>query len=127
VLGDHREEFASTLFEWTKSDYEEQWRYAITSLLQGKEKVALIVYFVSSVNSDNFEWWPMYRLGDNVALQDHMLWYDQLAKPFLIEGQFEFVKNRQTLNEDGERISEWSVPLASIREFAVASGWLTGG
>lgn len=123
VLGDHREEFASTLFEWNKNDYEEQWRLAITSLLQGREKVALMVYYVSPAGSDNFEWWLMYRVGDTVALQDHMPWYDQFPEPFSIERQFDFVKDRRTVNEDGHKISEWSAPLASIREFAIASGW----
>ena len=119
-LGDFQEEFASTLYEWKQSDYEEQWHYAMTSLLEGAEKVALMVYYVNPAESINFEWWPMYRVGDMVALQDHMPWYDQFADPFSIERQFDFVSDRRIANEDGQRISEWSVPLESVREFAIS-------
>jgi len=84
-----------------------------------------MVYYVNPAESANFEWWPMYRVGEMVALQNHMPWYDQLAEPFSIERQFEFVRDRTTSDEDGQRISEWSVPLESVREFAVAKGWIS--
>jgi hypothetical protein len=125
VLGDFQESFASTLYEWKQSDYENQWREAISSLLDGTEKVALMVCYVNAGESDNFEWWPMYRVGDMVALQNHMPWHDQFAEPFSLERQFEFVRDRRTANEEGQQISEWSIALESVREFAVAKGWIS--
>jgi hypothetical protein len=77
VIGDYQEEFCASLYEWTKDDYQAQWRNAILALLHGEDKVALMVYYVSQVYSDNIEWWPMYKLGETVVFQNHMPWYDQ--------------------------------------------------
>ena len=117
VLGDFRENFAASLYQWSKADYEAQWRNAIRTLLEGS-KSALMVHYVSPEFADNFEWWPMYRVGDVVYLQNHLPWYDQLPGPFSPENMLSFVKDRITINEDGNRISEWSVKLSDIEAFA---------
>jgi hypothetical protein len=122
VLGDFQEEFASVLSEWSTSDYERQWQEAIVALLSGREKVGLMTEYVGP-NASHHVWWPLYRLGSEAAAQNHIAWHDPFAEPFAIERQFDFVRDRRTMNEDGQSISEWSVPLESIRKFAIASGW----
>ena len=117
VLGEFKENFVASLYQWNKVDYETQWRDAIKALIEGS-KSALIVEYVSPEFSSKLEWWPMYRMENVVYIQNHLLFYDQLTRPFTLENMFSFVKDRVTVNEDGNRISEWSVKLSDVEDFA---------
>ena len=123
VIGEWRESFLSSLYEWTKQDYERQWQAAINSLVQGAEKSALITEFVGPEASSHLQWWPLYRLGGTVYFHNQILFYDQLSEPFSLADISKFVSERQTVNEDGAAISEWSIPLSALEEFARNSGW----
>ena len=81
IIGDSQEEFAASLFLWSKENYQSQWRDAIGSLLQGRDRAALIVEYVGPEASGKLEWWPMYAVGETVFLQNHLLFYDQLTRP----------------------------------------------
>ncbi|HEY5057180.1 MAG TPA: hypothetical protein VII58_13530 [Acidobacteriaceae bacterium] len=118
AIGDYRESFLSSLYEWTKEDYERQWRDAVTSLLEGASKAALITEYIGPDASSHLQWWPLYRCGDVVYAQNHFLFYDQQARSFVVAQAFDFVPDRRTASEDGDPISEWSVPLSSLQEFA---------
>ncbi len=117
VLSNHRENFDANLFEWTKQDYETQWRKAIQLVLEG-QKSALMVYYVSPAASPNFEWWAMYPVGDVVYFQNHLPWYENLTRPFSVEFMFSFVPDRVIVNESGEKPSEWTVSRSDIEDFA---------
>jgi len=118
VLGGHRENFRASLYLWSKLDYEAQWRNAIEALLGGIDKSALIVEYVGPESSICLEWWPMYRLGDVIHIQDHLLFYDQLPEPFSLEKASSFIRDRRTVDEDGNPISEWNVSLSEVENFA---------
>jgi hypothetical protein len=51
-------------------------------------------------------------------LQNHLLFYEQLSRPFSIENPYSSVRDRETISKDGDRISEWSVCFSEIEEFA---------
>jgi hypothetical protein len=119
-LGDFQENFSSGLFEWTQSTYEEQWKGALHSLLNGATKSALITFYVSPQYGHHLEWWPLHRVDELVYVQNHLLLYDQLTRPFLAAEAISFVKDRQTISEDGEKISEWCVGLDDIKFFLAA-------
>lgn len=116
VLGEFKENFIANLYQWNKTDYEAQWRSAIKALLEGS-KSALIVYYVSPEFADNFEWWRMYKAENVVYFQNQLPSYDQFLQPFSLEKITSFVGDRVTVNEDGNRISEWSVPLREVEDF----------
>jgi hypothetical protein len=118
VLGEEQEFFQSSLFQWSKEDYEAQWRYAIKTLLDGGEKAALIVEYVSPEFATQLEWWPMYRQVNSVYIQDHLLFYDQLSVPFSLNNAFSRLKDRETKDADGQSISEWCVSLSDVKKFA---------
>ena len=106
VIGNWKESFLSSLYEWTKQDYERHWHAAITSLTQGADKAALITEYVGPKASSKLMWWPLYRLENIVYVQNHLLFYDQLTEPFSLADADRFIRDRQTVNEDGKRISE---------------------
>jgi hypothetical protein len=60
----------------------------------------------------------MYLVGNEVFLQNRLLFYDQLPEPFCVENAFSFLRNRCTTNAEGEAISEWRVGLSEVEAFA---------
>ena len=118
VAGSLNEGFASTLYEWRKHDYEAQWLRSLERLIAGETKVALITHYVNPVESSNLEWWALYRGEDGVVyVQNHLRFYDQFGSDFSVNDTNRFLQERITVNEEGNRISEWEVPLAEIKQF----------
>jgi hypothetical protein len=122
TIGDFREDFAASLYLWSKEDYESQWRDAIGSLLEGRDRAALIVEYVGPEAAGKLEWWPMYVVRETVFFQNHLLFYDQLSQPFSIHDPYASLRDRRTINEDGDHISEWSVSFSEIEKFARSLG-----
>lgn len=118
MLGAAREYFLASLYHWSKKDYEKQWHHAIKTLLDGRNKAALITTYGSPEVATHLEWWPMYVRDCTVFIQDHLLFYDQLAEPFSVQNAFSFLRDRQTTNEHGKKISEWKVELFEVEAFA---------
>ncbi|MFZ0952440.1 MAG: hypothetical protein WAN17_09250 [Candidatus Sulfotelmatobacter sp.] len=118
VLGDAKERFTASLYEWSKEDYQRQWRHAVEVLLRGKDKAALITEYLGPGIATHLEWWPMYVVGEKVFLQNHLLFYDQLPRPFSVKNALSFLRDRHTTNQEGETISEWSVGLSEVEAFA---------
>jgi hypothetical protein len=119
LIGDWEEVFVSSLFLWRKEDYEAQWLNAIRSLLNGKDKAALIVEYLGP-EAGRLWWWPIYRVEDTIYFREQILFFDRLEEPFSIERAFSFVKDREITSENGNKISEWSVTLTEVRDFANA-------
>src|SRR6266481_8852395 len=88
ILGEAKEYFGSSLYLWTKKDYESQWRHAIKTLHDGKDRAGLITEYVGSEAATHLEWWPMYVVGSRVFIQNQLLFFDQLAEPFSVQSAF---------------------------------------
>jgi hypothetical protein len=112
--------FALVSYEWSKEDYESQWRRAIKTLLTDRDRSALITTYGSPEVATHLEWWPMYAQEEIVSVQDHLLFYDQLTSKFSIPNAFSFIRSRKTKDEEGNAVSEWRVNLAEIEGFAGA-------
>jgi hypothetical protein len=118
VIGNFREEFLSNLREWTQAEYREQWSRSIRSLLEGERKAVLITTFSSPTIATHLEWWPLYREGENIFVQNHLLFYKDVDGEFDANRAVDFLMDRQTENEEGLPISEWSVSMDELRAFA---------
>jgi hypothetical protein len=64
------------------------------------------------------EWWALYRVGEHVFAQNQLVFFDNLKSEFDANRAVEFLRDRQTENEEGLPISEWSVPMDDLRAFA---------
>ena len=118
VAGALDENFASTLYEWSKCNYEAQWLHSLERLIAGEQKVVLITSYVNPGESPNLVWWALYRgKADLMHVQNHLRFYDQLGSQFSVDTASTFLDERITLDEDGNRISEWNVSLAEIKLF----------
>jgi len=117
-IGEFEENIVSTLYEWTKEQYESQWRDSLTRFANGADRAVLITWYVNSKESSNLEWWALYRGEAGVAhLQNHIPWYSNFNNQFDAENASNFLQERITQNEDGNSISEWNVPIGDIELF----------
>jgi hypothetical protein len=118
VAGELKEEFVSSLYEWTKEDYVLQWVVSLRRFLDGADRAVLITFYANSKESSNLEWWALYR-GESgiVHVQNHLPWFENLDREFSVSDAERFLKDRITVNEDGNRLSEWNVPLSDIESF----------
>jgi hypothetical protein len=121
ILGEAKEYFGSSLYQWSKKEYESQWGHAIKTLLDGKDRAALITEYVRPEASTHLEWWPMYLIGNSVFIENQLLFYDQLAEPFSEQNAFSFLGERRTMNGEGKKISQWAVGMPDLEEFARAT------
>jgi hypothetical protein len=116
-LGDADEYFESVLGFWAADDYERSWSACLRRLLAG-ESISCLATSITNPPTANFvEVWPLYREGNDVYVQNSLIFLDQLSHEFNTDAPWESVSPRETVDEDGQVISEWKVNLTDIREF----------
>jgi len=118
-IGDYIETFTARLTLWRSDQYEQHWRAAIERLLKGADRSALITSYVEPTRvPDNFlMWWPLYREGETVHVQNQLLFFELLKESFSLENPWASVQSRRTVNDEGMKISEWSVAIGDFAEF----------
>ncbi len=117
-IGSFTEDFIAYLCDWTPDQYRRQWLESAERLVNGESKSAFVTMFVSPKNGGHFGWWPCYRVGEIVYLQNQLRFYEQITPPFAVELLYEYVSDRKTVSDDeGTPISEWEVPLGWLRDF----------
>ena len=116
LLGKSIEEFLANLSEWAKSDYESHWMRELKVLLEGNPKVALVVSYYGNPAS-NMQIWRAYRDGEWVHFQNQILWYRNLPPGFEVSKLSQHIPDREATTAEGNRISEWDVPIRDIESF----------
>jgi len=124
MLGKTEEEFLANLSLWGKSDYEAHWIRELKALLEKNSKVALVVSYHDPKAASNMEIWRVYRDGDWAHFQNQLLWLDSLPEGFKVSEMSCYIQDRAVMTADGNRISEWNVPLRDIEVFLRNSGAL---
>lgn len=99
---------------WRITEYKKQWKEGIERL-KTHDTSCLVTGFTNKNGSPGVDWWPLYRVGDRVYVQNHVLWHEIYQervgdKPFTRETCYDFVPPRRTKDYEGTEISEWSVP-----------------
>ena len=118
MAGKLDETFLSNLYEWDKRAYQSQWLNSLERFLAGDEKAVLITWYVNRKESSNLEWWALYRgQAGTVHVQNHLPWYDNLGPHFCVEQASSFLQDRIIVDDDGNHLSEWDVPLNEIQVF----------
>ena len=118
VLGDSSEEFLANLGDWSQEDYQSQWRDSIHSLVDGGNKAVLITTYSSPVIASHLEWWALYREGEDIFVQNQLLFFEGIEDRFRPSQAVQFLKERETENEEGVSISEWKISMGDLRDFA---------
>ena len=111
------ERFLTSLVYWSPDDYERHWKEALTRVVSSPDDSCLITSIVDPSAASHLFWWPMYREGDTVYIQNQILFFKNLPSPFNENDPFSSVPARQRMDEDGNRISEWAVSIKEIEAF----------
>ncbi len=61
--------------------------------------------------------WLLFPFRDDVVIQIFILMLDELQAPFKLESPWEHIPIRNTLTEDGDEVSEWSVAYSDLQDF----------
>ena len=121
-LGPVDEEFLAPLTYWKTLDYERQWRQGLLRILSGSESSCLITAMYDPSCANFITWWPLYRLGDLMVVQNQILFLDRLTDGFDECNPYRHVGTRQSVSDEGSAISEWTVPLMDVQRFCDREG-----
>lgn len=113
-IGDMQESIYCPVVTWSIREYKKQWKDALERL-KNHTTSCLITGFVIKNGEPELEWWPMYKIENKIYVQNQWLWGENYKerigdKPFTPDTCYDFVQPRKTFTEEGEKISEWSVP-----------------
>jgi hypothetical protein len=118
TLGDFAEEFDADLTYWDTGDYQRSWHQALTVLETDDKATSCLVSSITDPATSNFIFcWPLYRDGDDVYVHNAIIFLEELTVPFDPARPWLSVQPRETVDEDGNRISEWRTDMDEIRRF----------
>jgi hypothetical protein len=118
IIGDFTETFRVPLGFWDESDYRRSWRRAFEVLNANPRATScLMTSMTDPANSNFLTCWPMYREGEDVYIQNALIFLDEIEGDFEVAAPWNSVRPREEIDEDGNRISEWATSMNSLREF----------
>jgi hypothetical protein len=117
TIGDFVEGESADLSHWGPGDYQAQWRKELRAIAEARDHGALITRIHDPSVGARVGTWTMWREDDRVLFQNRLL--------FMLEGQNGFDPGRvcdhigeyRSHTEEGQRISEWTLPVTAIQEF----------
>ena len=118
---DRQQYFTSSLYQWNLQEYQKHWLEAIRRIVDGQESSVLITDLPKLTRRNLIDTWPMWRFGETVKFQEHLLILRNLSGPFDPANPYVHVGdyNGET-DEDGHRSSEWEVSVSDIAAFLEA-------
>lgn len=116
-IDDFSENFQASLSYWNRDTYLFQWQQGLTRLLNGENQSALVTTMYNPATANFIFWWVIYLVGNAVHIQNHVLFLDDLAKPFNELHLYDFIPTREITTENNEPISEWVIELSDIRAY----------
>jgi hypothetical protein len=117
IIGSFSENFQASISYWRIDRYKSQWKQALKRLIEGSSMTALITSMYDPQLANFIFWWVFYRVEETVYIQNHVLFMDDIEGTFNEKLIYDYIPKRETVNEDGDRISEWKTDLKSIKTF----------
>jgi hypothetical protein len=117
VIGRFREQFAAPVAYWKPNEYERQWVEGIERILRQHESSCLVTAMRDPKHADHISVWPLYRAGNVVYVQNHIVVFSELRQPFDGNAPYASIRERETLSDDGAPISEWTTQVSVLRRF----------
>ena len=115
-----QEHFIAPLTYWSADDYKRHWKLSIERILKLSATSCLITSMLNPAEASFIFWWPMYLAGDTVFIQNQILFFDKLEPAFDEGDIYASIPERQTVDVDGNVISEWSIHRKDLEDFLVA-------
>lgn len=113
IIEDFLEYFDSTIDYWSVQDYELQWKEGLQRLLY-YDSSCLIVAINDPHCRKFIEWWPLYKIGNKIHIQNHIiiddLYEERIGnKSFTLQTCYDFIPEYRSHTTDGNKISEWVI------------------
>lgn len=103
---------------WQVEDYVQSWAESFAVLMRSGQSTSCFVASLTDPEAANFVMtWPLYRRDDVVLIQNSIVFLDELEKPFSVKSPWESVGPHQVIDEDGQRISQWSCSVVDMAKF----------
>lgn len=115
-IGESTERFTLLSGYWSPEDYLRHWCDALGRLVQGAPAVALVTRMSSPDENGIRQAWVLFRCGQDVYVQERLFVPDEPVR-FDEDEHLVNLEPRQTIGEEGERISEWVTNVAAIQSF----------
>jgi hypothetical protein len=109
------ESFRSPISYWNRNEYLSQWYSGLNEIISGNEKSAIITSMYNPNNANFIVIWPLYLIGNDVFIQNRILFMEDLKELFDESKLSTYIDNRETIDEDGEVVSEWKVSISDIQ------------
>jgi CdiI N-terminal domain len=120
VLNDSIESFVASVdpgTEWTRHDYERQWRDGLTRIIDGEPKSCLITSLPDPGQTDFLVFWPTYRVRDWVVFQEKWKLPKGFPCGFDPAKPYQIVEDWISISDTGHKLSEWWVSYVDVIEF----------
>ncbi|MGE7990492.1 hypothetical protein ACQKPE_05480 [Pseudomonas sp. NPDC089554] len=113
-LGEEKERFFIPVEYWSREKYIEEWKRSFKQGFEACRHSALIVSMRNAEYLNFVAVWVLYFEADVVVVQNQIVFLDELVEGFDYNKINSYIGARESFNEDGEKISEWVVPLVDV-------------
>ena len=123
TIEDFQETLLIPLGFWDEKKYQRHWKEQISNFVyQQLDRTFLITEIFDAKQLppktvNTLGWWIFYREKNRVIIQQEFLALNELKSEFTLEGASQFIDERQTHTDEGNRISEWETSISSLQEF----------
>lgn len=119
TIGNFKETFYSSLSYWKTEDYHRQWIEGLNRIIHVSQSCLVTNIFDPNI-AQRLEWWILYKENETVFIQNELFAasvyksFIGIDRPFTPDTCYNFITPRQTHTEDGDKISEWSIPTQDL-------------
>ena len=117
TIGDFSEQFEVDLSYWQPDQYRQQWAEAARLIVAGDGPAAFITSMRRPETANFITWWPTWREGDRVLIQNQILILDQLEEPFDETDPYRSLGPMEHTSEEGDPISSWETSVGEVEAF----------
>ncbi|MGY2262200.1 hypothetical protein [Pseudomonas sp. SDO55104_S430] len=111
------ERFYAPASYWKKEQYVKSWRQSFDEGYANKSHSALIVSMRDPLAANFIFAWVLYFEVGKVFVQNKVLFMDEIDSVFDSERVNDYFGGRETINEEGVKISEWEIALEDVVNF----------
>ena len=117
TMNDYSEKFQSSLSYWNKANYVDQWKDGVQRLFNGNNRSCLVTSMLDPNISSYICLWLLYTEKNIVHIQNQILFLEELNEPFDESRIYYYISDREIIDEDGHKISEWDIQIDDLKVF----------
>lgn len=116
IIGDFTERLNIPISYWSLDDYKRSWTSSLAQGIDNKKHSALAVSMYDTEFINFIFVWIVYFHGNEAYIQNKIIYLNE-CQNLTPETINNFIGERETHNEGGMRISEWTTDLNSVITF----------